>query len=109
MYKITFYVPASHLDVVKQALFLKGAGKIGNYDACAWQTPGMGQFRPLENSKPFVGTQDQIEQIDEYLVEMVCDDQVIKDVLQELLRVHPYETPAYAAWKILQLDDLDNY
>ena len=100
MYKITFYVPDTHLELVKNALFAKGAGKIGPYDQCAWQTAGEGQYRPLENSHPYQGTPHKVETVKEYLVEMVCGDQLIHDVLAELITVHPYETPAYAAWEL---------
>ena len=100
MYKITFYVPESHLEKVKNALFEKGAGKIGNYDCCAWQTSGDGQYRPLSGSHPYTGFKDRIETVKEYLVELVCASKYLKETLDELIRVHPYETPAYAAWKI---------
>ena len=52
MYKISVYVPENSVEKVKQALFDAGAGRIGNYDSCCWQTAGIGQFRPLENSNP---------------------------------------------------------
>lgn len=107
MYKISFYVPESHLETVKKALFMAGAGRIGNYDCCAWEAKGRGQFRPLEGSHPFSGTVDQIEKEEEFLVEMVCEDQLIKSILAELIRAHPYETPAYSAWKILQIDNFN--
>ncbi|ABS77168.1 NGG1p interacting factor NIF3 [Coxiella burnetii] len=100
MYKLTFYVPETHLENVKNALFAKGAGKVGKYDCCAWQTLGTGQYRPLSGSQPHLGSEGQIETVKEYLVEMVCDDKYLKAVLEELLQVHPYETPAYASWKI---------
>ncbi|WP_423063202.1 NGG1p interacting factor NIF3 [Candidiatus Paracoxiella cheracis] len=104
MHKISFYVPESHLDIVKNALFNKGAGKIGDYSHCAWQTKGFGQFKPLAGSQPHIGKQDNIETVEEYLVEMVCDDHYLNDALAELLDVHPYETPAYAAWEIKQYE-----
>ena len=55
MYKIGIFIPASHLEPVKQAMFAAGAGRIGHYDCCAWQTLGQGQFRPLQDSQPFIG------------------------------------------------------
>ena len=100
MYKITFYVPEDHLEKIKDALFTKGAGKIGNYDHCAWQTLGTGQYRPLAGSYPYLGYEGQIKTVKEYLVEMVCEEACFQTVLDELIRVHPYETLAYAAWKI---------
>ena len=99
MYKITFYVPEAHLNPVKQAMFDQGAGKIGSYDCCAWQTKGTGQYRPLEGSNPFAGEKNQIANEEEYLVEMVCTDDLIDTVIAALLKTHPYETVAYSAWK----------
>lgn len=102
MYKINFYVPESHLEIVKNALFLHGAGRIGEYDCCSWQTLGTGQFRPSERSKPFTGQPLEVNEVAEYLVEMVCEDNCLNEVLQALHNSHPYEQPAYAAWPIEQ-------
>lgn len=100
MYKLCFYVPGSHLEPVKKALFEKGAGKLGNYDCCAWQTLGEGQFKPLENNQPFIGKAGEITMTSEYQVEMICEDAVIHDVVHALIDTHPYEEPAYAVWKL---------
>ncbi len=100
MYSIIFYVPASHLESVKTALFDKGAGRVGNYDCCCWQTLGTGQFRPLPGSQPHVGKENIVERIEEYKVEMVCQEKNLKKVIVALLENHPYETPAYAVHKI---------
>ncbi|MCF6298738.1 MAG: NGG1p interacting factor NIF3 [Thiomicrorhabdus sp.] len=95
MYKISFFVPESHLEEVKKAMFIAGAGKIGLYDCCAWQVKGQGQFRALEGSNPFLGSVNEVEVVDEYRVEMVCDEASIREAIQALLTAHPYETPAY--------------
>ena len=100
MYKIEFYVPGTHLEKVKNAMFEAGGGKIGNYDRCCWQIEGIGQFRPLEGSNPFSGTQGKTEKDPEWKVEMVCDDTLIEAVIAALLKNHPYETPAYQYWKV---------
>ena len=57
MFKLCFYVPDSHLDAVKQAIFAVGGGRIGLYDSCCWQVQGLGQFRPLPGSQPHLGEQ----------------------------------------------------
>lgn len=95
MYKLVFYAPASHVEVVKRACFDAGAGRIGDYDSCAWQVLGQGQFRPLDGSAPFIGEQDQLQLVAEYKVEMVCEAPLIRAVVQALLDAHPYEEPAY--------------
>jgi hypothetical protein len=95
MYKLCFYVPQSHLEEVKSAVFAAGAGRIGNYDNCCWQVLGQGQFKPLDGSQPFLGQQGGVEAVDEYRVEMVCAPQYLEAVVAALLQSHPYETPAW--------------
>lgn len=102
MVKLNFFVPESHLESVKQALFDAGAGKIGDYDRCCWQTLGTGQFRGLDGSKPFLGAKGDIEQFPEYKVELVCEDARIKAVIAALRAAHPYEEPAY---DVIRLED----
>jgi hypothetical protein len=100
MYKLAFFVPQSHLEKTKKAVFKAGAGKMGEYDQCCWQVLGQGQFIPMKGSKPFIGQQDKLETIDEYKVEMVCNDAAVKQVIKALRQSHPFEEPAYEVWKL---------
>ena len=100
MYKLCFFVPASHVDVVKSAVFAAGGGRIGDYDHCAWQVLGLGQFRPLDGSQPFIGEAGQVEQVEEWKVELVVADELIRGVVEALKQSHPYETPAYEVWRL---------
>ena len=106
MYQIVFYVPESHLEPVKEALFKAGAGKIGDYECCAWQTLGQGQFRPLEGSDPYLGQTGEVEQVAEYKVELVCEKAVLKSAITAMLAAHPYEEPAYSISSLLDLEVL---
>ena len=100
MYKIFFYVPQTHLEAVKQALFDKGAGKLGNYDRCAWQSEGVGQFRALAGSHPAVGQRNRLEKVSEWKVETVCDEWMLQEIIHALVHAHPYEKPVYGYCKI---------
>ena len=100
MYKLEFYVPETHLEKVKEAVFQTGAGKIGDYDCCCWQTEGIGQFRPLENSSPYLGNKMKLEKINEFKVELVCEKYFLDKAIAALKNLHPYETPAYQYWLI---------
>ena len=95
MYKLCVYIPLSHLDKVKTAIFEAGGGKIGNYDNCCWQTQGLGQFRPLNNSQPFIGKPGNVETVEEVKIELVVEDALIKHVIACMKQAHPYEEPAY--------------
>lgn len=103
MYKLCYFVPASHLEATKNALFVAGAGRIGDYDCCAWQCRGQGQFRPLDGSQPFLGQSGELEKVDEYRVELVCEDSAIRAAIAALRRAHPYEEPAY---DVFRMEDL---
>lgn len=107
MFSLTYYIPVNVHERVKQALFDKGAGQIGHYDQCCWQVQGYGQFRARQGSKPFVGGIEQLKQLEEYKVEMVCCDEKIRAVVETLLKEHPYEQPAYFVSRVMTLDDLD--
>ncbi|MFK7864963.1 MAG: NGG1p interacting factor NIF3 [Pseudohongiellaceae bacterium] len=93
--KIEFYVPESHLESVKAAMFGAGAGKVGAYESCAWQTLGQGQFRPIEGSSPFIGEVNTLEKVIEYKVEMVCEQTLVDAVVAAMKKHHPYEEVAY--------------
>ncbi len=96
LYQIVFYVPEAQCEQVKHAMFKAGAGVLGDYQECSWQTLGEGQFKPLTGSQPFIGNIDQLEKVTEYKVEMICRSDCIKPVISALKSNHPYEVPAYA-------------
>lgn len=100
MYKLTLFIPATHLESVKNALFAAGAGRYANYDCCSWQTLGEGQFRPLAGSQPFIGQSGTIEKVPEYRVEMICAATHLEAVVAALRATHPYEEPAFDLIKL---------
>jgi len=99
--KLAFFVPASHVQAVKAAVFAAGGGRIGAYDSCAWQTLGQGQFRPLSGSQPFLGQTGVVEVVEEWKVELVVADELIEPVVAALKLSHPYDTPAYEVYRLL--------
>lgn len=98
--KLEVYVPATHAEDLKTALFAAGAGKIGNYDCCCWQTSGTGQFRPLKDSNAFIGKCGKVEKLEEIKIELLCPEDKIKEIIAALKEAHPYETPAFQYWTI---------
>lgn len=103
MFKLAFFVPDTHVEAVKNAVFAAGGGRIGAYDSCSWQALGQGQFRPLDGSQPFLGQSGRVEKVEEWKVEMVVADSLIELVVQALRLAHPYETPAFEVWRLHDL------
>lgn len=104
MYKLVFFVPESHKELVKEAIFNAGAGQFDGYEFCSWETLGTGQFRPLSGSQPFIGESGKIERVNEYRVETICTNDTIKAAVSALKLAHPYEEPAYQYWPVNQED-----
>lgn len=103
MHKLVFFVPESHLEPVKDAVFASGAGRLGDYEHCAWQSLGQGQFRPMKGSEPFLGETGKLERVAEYRVEMVCADELVEAGVAALKRAHPYEEPAFDLWRLADI------
>ena len=99
-YKLEVYVPLTHAEELKTALFEAGAGRIGNYDCCCWQSVGTGQFRPLAGSNAFVGEEGKLEKVEEAKIELLCPSNKIKQIIAALRENHPYETPAFHYWAV---------
>ncbi|MBV53959.1 MAG: NGG1p interacting factor NIF3 [Coxiellaceae bacterium] len=95
MFHIHCYVPKSHLHQVKDALFEAGAGRLGHYSQCCWETKGTGQFCPNDSAQSFTVKADTVTTIEEYKIELVCQTDKIDAARKALIESHPYETPAY--------------
>lgn len=93
--KLETYIPKEKIKQVKKAIFNAGAGAIGNYDECAFETSGKGSFRPLENSNPFIGEQNKTEFVDENKIEVIFPKHLEKKIIDALKNNHPYEEVAY--------------
>lgn len=92
--KITTFVPAEHLDTVRNALATAGAGLIGKYRVCSFSSPGTGTFLGDAGTNPAVGEAGTLESVAEHRLEMVCSHAALPLALQTLRRFHPYEEPA---------------
>ncbi|EOQ73672.1 NGG1p interacting factor NIF3 [Acinetobacter lactucae] len=104
MLKLIYYVPESHLESTKQAIFSAGAGGIGNYEHCAWQVKGIGQFKPVNGADPYIGEVGELEQVDEWRVETIVIEENAKAVAKALKASHPYEEPAFEFIQIIEID-----
>lgn len=94
-YRIDCYVPHTHLEKVKEALFAAGAGCLGNYRNCCFSFPGEGEFCPEEGAEPFLGSAGKKEVVKEWKIEILCPESCLRNALLAMLEAHPYETPAY--------------
>lgn len=93
--KFVIYVPKSHADIVRNALSGAGAGHIGAYSHCTFQSKGQGTFKPLEGTNPYIGSENKLEIVEEMKVETIIPHSGLSKVMNAIFEVHPYEEPAY--------------
>ena len=99
--KLVVFVPRESLDVVREALFEAGAGRIGNYERCSFYVLGTGTFLPGEEAEPAIGRPGTEQRVGEMRLETVYPDELHAEVLAALRRAHPYEEPAFDVYQLL--------
>ena len=93
--KLAVYVPQASADSVRSALFAAGCGSIGGYDSCSYNVEGFGTFRAGEGCNPFCGEVGKMHREEEVRIETVMPAYLKNKVIGALLKIHPYEEPAY--------------
>ena len=99
--KLVVFVPAEALDVVRDALFTAGAGRIGEYERCSWYTDGTGTFLGGAASSPAIGERGVEERVPELRLETVFPADRQDEVVRALRAAHPYEEPAYDVYELV--------
>jgi dinuclear metal center YbgI/SA1388 family protein len=93
--KLITFVPSEYAESVRNALFNAGAGNIGNYDSCSFNSVGEGTFRGEEQTHPFTGKIGEFHTEKEIKIETILPVYKKTSVMRALLNSHPYEEPAY--------------
>lgn len=99
--KLVVFVPADVAERVIDALAAAGAGTIGEYDRCAWSTPGTGTFEARGSARPAVGSPGARTEVPEVRVELVLPRRRLAEAVSALRAAHPYEEPAYDVYPAL--------
>lgn len=93
--KIVCFVPENSAEEVRSAIFEAGAGTIGNYDNCSYNTSGYGTFRAGENTNPYVGEKGKTHFEKETKIETIVPSHTVGKVISAIKNSHPYEEVAY--------------
>ncbi len=93
--KLVVYAPNDNAEKVRQAMFDAGAGHIGHYDQCSFNSSGTGTFRPGHDSNPYVGTKGSMHSENEIKIEVIAPKWIINNILTSAKEAHSYEEVAY--------------
>src|SRR5215204_1375801 len=100
--KLFTFIPTTHADKVRQAIFDAGGGHIGNYEECSFNSEGFGTFNGDLNTDPYVGKPGKLHMENEIKIEIVFPHWLEGRIIKNLLAAHPYEEVAY---DIIKLDN----
>ena len=98
--KLVVFVPETHLDQVRRALFPL-TEQLGAYSDCSFAAPGEGTFTPLAGAEPFIGSIGVLEQVREHRVEFLISRNNLGRAIKTLLSCHPYQEPAFDIYPLL--------
>jgi dinuclear metal center YbgI/SA1388 family protein len=98
--KLAVYIPETHAEAVREAITNAGAGHIGSYSHCTFQSTGLGKFMPLEGTQPFIGEIGRLETAHEVRLETIMPEKISRRVIRAMLKAHPYEEAAYDIYQL---------
>ena len=104
-YKLVVFVPIESAAKVSNALFAAGAGGIGRYEKCSFESEGIGSFLPSRDAKPAVGKRGRLEKVPEIRFETVVPAEKLDDCIAAMKKSHPYEMPAFDVIKLYNSRD----
>lgn len=100
--KLFCFVPITHAEFVRGAIFEAGGGHIGKYSECSFNASGKGTFKASEGSNPFVGKVGHRHEEEEIKIEVIFPAWLEQGILTAMIKAHPYEEVAY---DVVRLDN----
>ncbi len=93
--KLITFAPLDNAEDLRKALFAAGAGQLGKYSECSFNTEGTGTFKPEEGADPFVGEIGKRHQEKEMKIEVIFPGYLEQKIIRAMIEAHPYEEVAY--------------
>jgi len=98
--KMVTFCPESDAEKVRKAMFDAGAGWIGNYSECSFNTDGFGTFKAEEGADPHVGQIGKRHHESEVKIETIYPANIERRLIAALFEAHPYEEVSYDLYPI---------
>ena len=98
--KLTTFTIAENAEHVRNSLFAAGAGSIGNYENCSFNSTGVGTYMGNENSDPKIGQRFEFVQANEIKIEVTFEKHLQNKILKALLESHVYEEVAFEIYDL---------
>lgn len=98
--KLVTYTIPENAEKVRNALFDAGAGQIGNYEDCSFNSKGIGTYMGNEHSNPQLGERFEFVEGEEIKIEVTFEKYLESKILKALFKSHAYEEVAYEVYEL---------
>jgi dinuclear metal center YbgI/SA1388 family protein len=98
--KLVTYTIPENVEKLRNALFDAGAGKIGNYEDCSFNSQGIGTYMGDENSNPEIGERFEFVEAKEIKIEVTFEKHLQSKIVKALFANHVYEEIAYEIYNL---------
>lgn len=106
MFKIVTFVPVKDAQKVRMAMGDAGAGVLGNYHHASFSTKGIGRFIPDKGAHPAIGEIEKLEEVEEERIEVICQKEKVKDIIEAIKKIHPYEEIPLEIYNLIEESEL---
>ena len=93
--KLITFAPVDKAEEIRTALFTAGAGHVGKYSECSFNTQGTGTFKPDEGADPHTGEIGKRYEGEEIKIEVIFPGYLETKIIRAMIAAHPYEEVAY--------------
>ncbi|MFL0354011.1 Nif3-like dinuclear metal center hexameric protein [Xanthomarina sp. GH4-25] len=93
--KLITFVPKNEAETLRNALFEAGAGSIGNYSHCSFNTEGIGTYNGNDDSTPTKGKKGETHFENETQISVIFPKHLESNIIKTLFNTHSYEEVAY--------------
>jgi dinuclear metal center YbgI/SA1388 family protein len=98
--KLVTYTIPENAEQLRNSLFDEGAGTIGNYENCSFNSKGIGTYMGNEHSNPEIGERFEFVEADEIKIEVTFEKHLENKILKALFKNHVYEEVAYEIYDL---------
>ncbi|MBC7525390.1 MAG: Nif3-like dinuclear metal center hexameric protein [Flavobacterium sp.] len=98
--KLVTYTVPENAEILREALCKVGAGTIGNYTNCSFNSVGFSTYQGAENSNPVIGKKGELTKTDEVKIEVTFEKNLQSKILKTLFQNHVYEEVAYEIYNL---------
>lgn len=99
-YKFVIFVPVEAEEEIRKIICRQGGGRWQNYRCCTFNVKGKGTFIPQPGSKPYTGRMGSMNYVDEVRIECIVNEKDLGNLIEAVVKAHPYEEVAYDVYKI---------